>query len=143
MNSDKRRFDHLTMNLERILSEKSIFNYESGQRAFLSLGKENIYEWLDKLLPNTRIILEPRIMGSIIAIQYINGEINKAINANSEDITYEVKSLDNIPQNLPIKNRIEIQGVLYDEDNKIDKIKNMKFLKIQHSQNILQMFVFL
>ena len=136
MNSNKRKFDHLSNNLERILSEKSIFNYESGQRAFLSLGKGNIYEWLDKLLPNTRLILEPRIMGSIIAIQYINGELIKAINANSEDITYEVKSLGNVPQSVPIKSRIEIQGVLYDEDNKIDEIKNMEFLKIQHSQNI-------
>ena len=103
MNSDKRRYDHLTFNLKRISSEKSIFNYESGQRAFLSLGKANIYELLDKPLPKTRLILEPRTMGSIIAIQYINGELNKAINVNSEDITYEVKSLGNIPQSLSIK----------------------------------------
>ena len=69
--------NHLIRNLERISQENSIFNYKSGRKAFLSLGQGNIREWLEIFLPNTRIILEPKIIGSIIGIQYINGEFSK------------------------------------------------------------------
>ena len=109
--------DHLIRNLERIPPENSIFNYKSGRKAFLSLGQGNFQEWLESLLPNTRIILEPKIIGSGIGIQYINGKLNKAINKNSHDITDMVRSLKNIPKCIPVKNRIEIQGVLYDYQN--------------------------
>ena len=109
--------NHLVRNLERISPDNSIFNYKSGRNAFLSLGQGNIREWLEIFLPNTRIILEPKIIGSIIGIQYINGELNKVINKNSQDITESVRSLKTIPKSLAIKNRLEIQGVLYDNKN--------------------------
>ena len=124
--------NHLVRNLERISPDNSIFNYKSGRKAFLSLGQGNIREWLETFLPNTRIILEPKIIGSIIAIQYINGEINKAINKNSQDITESVRSLKNIPKNLPIKNRIEIKGVLYDYETTSNKKNLNKFIENQN-----------
>ena len=74
--------DHLVRNLERISPKNSIFNYKSGKKAFLSLGQEDLSEWLETLLPNTRLILEPKIIGSDIGIQYIEGKIKKAINEN-------------------------------------------------------------
>ena len=80
MNIDKQKFDHLLNNLERISYKNSVFNYEFGRKALLSLGQGNIHEWLEKLLPNTRLILEPKIIGSDIGIQYIEGKFNKAIN---------------------------------------------------------------
>ena len=64
---------HLIRNLERISPESSILNNKSGRNTFLSLGQGNIHEWLESLLPNTRIILEPKIIGSGIGIQYFNG----------------------------------------------------------------------
>ena len=106
--------NHLIRNLERISPENTIFNQNSGRKAFSSLGQGNIGEWLETFLPNTRIILEPKIIGSIIGIQYINGELNKVINKNIQDITGSVSSIKNIPKSLPIKNKIEILGVLYD-----------------------------
>ena len=47
--------DHLIRNLERISPKNSIFNYKSGSKAFVSLGKGNIREWLETFLPNIRI----------------------------------------------------------------------------------------
>ena len=126
--------NHLVRNLERISPDNSIFNYKSGRKAFLSLGQGNIREWLEIFLPNTRIILEPKIIGSIIGIQYINGELNKVINKNSQDITESVRSLKNIPKSLTIKTRIEIRGVLYDEEyaskknNETELIENQNFI---------------
>ena len=124
--------NHLIRNLDRISPENSIFNYKSGRKAFLSLGKGNTREWLERLLPNTRIILEPKIIGSSIGIQYIKGRINKAVNENSQNITEMIKSLRNIPNSITIKDRIEIRGVLYDD--KITSTKNNKnlFIGIQN-----------
>ena len=134
--------NHLVRNLERISPENSIFNYKSGRKAFLSLGQGNIREWLETFLPNTRIILEPKIIGSIIAIQYINGELNKAINKNSQDITESVRSLKNIPKNLPIKNRIEIKGVLYDYETTSNKKNLNKFIENQNFKPLSKRFKF-
>ena len=113
MKEEKDRLNHLIRNLDRISTQNSIFNYENGRKAFSSLDDGNIREWLDTFLPNTRMILEPKIIGSSIAIQYIDGRLKKAINENSKNITKSVMNLKNIPKSLPIKKRIEIQGVLY------------------------------
>ena len=60
--------------------KNSIINYKSGRKTLLSLGQGNVHEWIESLLPNTRIILEPKIIGTDIGIQYLNGKVNKAIN---------------------------------------------------------------
>ena len=129
MREAKKVSNHLKRNLERISPENSIFNYHSGRKAFLSLGQGNIREWLETFLPNTRIILEPKIIGSIIGIQYINGELKKVINKNSMDITESIRSLKTIPKSLRIKNRIEIQGVLYDYKTTSKKKKQTEFIE--------------
>ena len=110
-------FDHLIKNLERISLKNSIINYRSGKKNLLSLGQGNVNEWLESLLPNTRIIIEPKIIGSDIGIQYLNGKVNKAINENNQDVTESVRSLGNFPSSIPIKNRIEVRGVLFDDKN--------------------------
>ena len=132
MNKHKGETDHLIKNLERISSENSIFNYEIGRNAFLSLGEGDIHDWLEKLLPNTRLVLEPKIVGSCVGIQYINGKLNKVINDISADITEEVKSQRCIPKILPIKKRIEIMGILYKHKNSFGENKNNKLLKINY-----------
>ena len=134
MVEENKESEHLIRNLERISPENSIFNYESGRKAFLSLGQGNIQEWLEALLPNTRIILEPKIIGAGIGIQYINGELKKAINENSEDITEGLRSQKDIPKSLPIKKRIEIRGVLYDDENISNKNNEGKFIGIKTSK---------
>ncbi|AIQ97232.1 hypothetical protein [Prochlorococcus sp. MIT 0801] len=127
--------NHLIRNLERISPEDSIFNYKSGSKAFVSLGQGNISEWLETFLPNTRIIVEPKIIGSIIGIQYINGELNKVINKNVQDITESVSSLKIIPKSLPIKNRLEIQGILYNDKNLSRRKNEPEFIEIQNWQS--------
>ena len=133
MSEDIDLLEHLTRNLERITPENSIFKYKYGRKAFLSLGQGNTREWLDTLLPNTRIILEPKIIGTSIGIQYIDGKLNKAINENSRDITESVSSLLNIPKSLPIKKRIEIHGVLYDHEKTSNKDDKKEFKLIQNT----------
>ena len=108
------KFDHLVNNLERIHSENSILKYNQGNKAFPSLVKGDLNKWLEELLPNTRLIIEPRIIGLCVGIQYIDGKINKVIDKNYKDITEEIKSIKSIPILLPIKKSIEIYGVIFD-----------------------------
>tara|TARA_Y100001968_G_C19202810_1_gene640816 strand:- start:3 stop:689 length:687 start_codon:yes stop_codon:yes gene_type:complete len=128
MNIFKENFQHLINNIEKTSSKNSIFNYKSGRKAFLSIEKGTVREWLETLLPNTRLIIEPKIIGSSIGIQYINGQLNKAINENSFDITEEINALSIIPERIPVRNRIEILGILY--DYKITFNKNTKIQSI-------------
>ena len=141
MNKNKEKFDHLINNLERNSLKYSIFNYESGRRAFLLLGQGNLRRWLESLLPNTRLILEPKIIGSSIAIQYIQGKLNKAINENCRDITKEVKSLGIIPKSIPIMKTLEIQGILY-KKNRSNTNKKPELKNIQKSSSDINGFNF-
>ena len=113
------RYEHLLNNLERISHNNSIFDYEYGRKALLSLSEGNRREWLEKLLPNTRLILEPRITGSKIGIQYINSKLNKAINKKSRDITEEVKAIKCVPKTIPIKKKNRNTGSSIQQTNKI------------------------
>ena len=131
MNINKRRFFHLLNNLDRTSYKNSVFNYDSGRKALLSLGQGSIREWLETLLPNTKLIIEPKIIGLDIGIQYIEGKFNKAINENSEDLTENVNYLSCIPKMIPIKNRLEIRGVLYNDDNSTDKNKIKELIDIK------------
>ena len=63
--------DHLIRNLDRISPENSVFNYKSGRNALLALGQENIDQWLEILILKIRIILEQKILVSLIVIQYL------------------------------------------------------------------------
>ncbi len=142
MNKECGRSDHLVKNLERISPQNSIFNYNSGKKAFLSLEQGNISKWLENLLPNTRIIIEPKIIGISIGLQYIDGKLNKAINENSEEITGRVRSLKNIPKCLPFKKRIEIIGILYGDKNIKSKNIETKFIGTLKSKKNIERFRF-
>ena len=130
--------DHLLSNLERIKKENSIFYYKAGRKAFKPLGQGEIAEWLEIFLPNTRIILEPNIIGSNIGIQYIDGKLKRAINKNSEDITKRVMCQNNIPKELAIKERLEIQGVLYNDESILNKENKNDSNVIENSKSQLK-----
>ena len=137
MIKENKSLDHLINNLDRICQKDSIFNYKSERKSLLSIGKGDVHEWLNTLLPNTRIILEPNIIGLDIAIQYIDGKLNKAIDENNADITEIINYLSNIPLRLPIKNKLEIRGIVYDSKNMFNKNNEEDFSRIQKHKPIL------
>ena len=51
---------------------------------------------------------------------------------NNQDITESVRSLINIPNSIPIKNRIEFKRVLYDDENTSAKNIKTECIKIQN-----------
>ncbi len=131
-------FDHLINNLERISKNKSILNYKFGEKAFLSLGKGKLSDWLDKLLPNTRLIIEPKINGIGLAIHYKNGELKKVITKNSIDLSKQTKFIRTIPKDIHIKQTIEILGQLYRPGIKISNNKNSEEYYTRRSTSITE-----
>ncbi len=113
LNNDKVKFDHLIKNLERIREKDTILNHEFCKNDILSLGKGNLNDWLEQLLPNTRLIIEPKINGIGLAIYYENGELKKIINKHNTDLTKQTEINSVIPNQICITQKIEILGQFY------------------------------
>ena len=62
-------FDQLEANLQRI-DPKADYFISKNNLALPSLPKDNIEEFIDGLLPTTRLLIEPKIDGCAIAIKY-------------------------------------------------------------------------
>ena len=105
-------FDQLERNLLRTHPD---CNYFINSRKFKlpSLKKKNYKKFLDSLLKNTRLCIEPKIDGCAIAIQYKNGEFNKAITHTGKVVTSKIRKIQNIPSNIPIKRIFQVRGELY------------------------------
>ena len=67
------QFDKLEANLYRVDPKANYFNKKSIL-PLPSLPKNEIEEFLKGLLPDTRLIIEPKIDNYIIALQYMKGE---------------------------------------------------------------------
>ena len=73
-----KQFDQLERNLLRIEPKCDYFTNKKAL-PLPSLPKDQISEFLEGLLPNTRLLIEPKIDGVAIAIKYIDGKLEKAI----------------------------------------------------------------
>ena len=103
-------FDHLENNLRRIASKNDYFN----QNLVLpspGIGRED--EFLEKLLPNTRLIIAPNIVGCDIAISYENGFLTKAISGKGKNVTNAIRTVENIPKSISTKLTLHVRGELY------------------------------
>ena len=104
------QFDHLLTNLRRVDPDNAIFK---GSQ-LLRLANGNYKKWLqDTILPDTRLIIEPKIDGCAIALSYEKGALKKAISRKGTDKTETLRTIQNIPSTLPIDQDIQIRGELY------------------------------
>ena len=78
-----------------------------------SLPKDNHKEFLNSLLKNTRLSIQPKIDGCAIAIKYINGKFNKAITRKGFDVSSKIEKIKDVPNSLPIKRDFQVRGELY------------------------------
>ncbi len=118
-------FKHLTRNLYRI--REGIFSQSSSKKQFFiySLNSGNHEDWiLNNLLPNTKLIIQPKIIGSCITLFYRDGILFKGFNKNLKDITEKIYLIKFIPKALQIKKDILIRVMLFNQDG--DRIINQK-----------------
>ena len=73
-----KKFDKLEKNLQRIEPKSDYFN-ERNNLMLPSLPKDQISEFIEDLLPDTRLLIQTKIDGVAIAIKYIDGKFDSAI----------------------------------------------------------------
>ena len=109
--SDK-QFDQLEKNLLRIDPNCDYFS-KKNNLVLPSLEKGSIDEFLEGLLPDTRLLIEPKIDGCAIALQYRNGTLEKAISRKGTDVTSKIAKVKDIPNQLPLRGVFQVRGELY------------------------------
>tara|TARA_Y100001968_G_C19366095_1_gene722594 strand:- start:296 stop:1048 length:753 start_codon:yes stop_codon:yes gene_type:complete len=111
-------FKKLIANLTRI--KKSITSQNGTPtelKSLLSINSKDYKGWLkDTILEDTRLIIEPKIIGCSIAVKYENGSLKKAISRDGEDKTPQIKDLNCLPLKIPIKQIIYIRGELFSRE---------------------------
>ena len=105
-------FDKLEKNLLRIEPNCDYFN-EKNKLVFPPLKRDSIDNFLKGLLPDTRLLIEPKIDGCAIALQYRDGNLEKAILRTGEDITSKIIEVKDIYNRLPIRGIFQVRGELY------------------------------
>ena len=111
--SDK-KFDQLENNLMRINPNSDYFSNKKSL-PLPSLPKDQISEFLEGLLPNTRLLIEPKIDGVAIAIKYIDGKLEKAISRKGVDVTNKIKQVKDVPKEINIRSSFMVRGELFTE----------------------------
>ncbi len=106
------QFDRLENNLLRIDPNCDYFKNKKGL-PLPSLEKNSIDEFLEGLLPDTRILIEPKIDGIAIALQYRDGILEKSISRKGLDVTSKISEIHDVPKQLPILGIIQIRGELF------------------------------
>ena len=106
------QFDQLEANLFRVNPKADYFTKKTVL-PLPSLPKNRIEEFIDGLTLQTRLIIEPKIDGCAIAIQYIDGELVKAISRKGKDLTNKIKKIPDVPNQIGIRGLFQVRGELY------------------------------
>ena len=81
--------------------------------ALPSLPKDNIEQFIDSLLPRTRLLIEPKIDGCAIAIKYIDGKFSKAISRKGRDVSKKIYQIKTVPKQINIRSSFVVRGELF------------------------------
>ena len=107
-----KQFDQLEKNLLRIDPDCDYFTNKKSL-PLPSLKKNSIDEFLEGLLPDTRLLIEPKIDGIAIALQYRDGNLEKSISRKGIDVTNKIAEIQDIPLKLPVSGIMQIRGELF------------------------------
>ena len=64
-------------------------------------------------MPDTRLLIEPKIDGCAIALQYRDGNLEKAISRKGTDVTSKISRIQELPNQLPLQGIFQVRGELY------------------------------
>ena len=107
-------FDQLEANLFRVNPNSDYFN-RKNKLALPSLEKGDYKGFLDGLLPDTRLLIQPKIDGCAIAIKYVDGKLEKAISRKGVDVTNKIKQVKDVPKEINIRSSFVVRGELFTE----------------------------
>ena len=108
------QFDQLEKNLLRIDPNSDYFTNKKAL-PLPSLPKDQITEFLEGLLPDTRLLIQPKIDGCAIAIKYVDGKLEKAISRKGVDVTNKIEQVKDVPKEINIRSSFVVRGELFTE----------------------------
>ena len=108
-------FDQLEANLFRVNPNSDYFN-RKNKLALPSLEKGDYKGFLDGLLPDTRLLIQPKIDGCAIAIKYVDGKLEKAISRKGVDVTNKIKQVKDVPKEIDIRSSFMVRGELFTKE---------------------------
>ncbi len=106
------QFDQLENNLKRVSPNCDYFTNKKAL-PLPSLPKDQIEEFLEGLLPDTRLVVEPKIDGCAIALQYKDGILEKCITRKGLDVTNKIKAIPDVPSTVKVKGLFQVRGELF------------------------------
>mgnify|MGYP001414732205 FL=1 len=106
------QFDHLEKNLLRVNPKSDYFTNKKAL-PLPSLPKDRIDEFIEGLLPDTRLIIEPKIDGCAIALQYKDGILEKCITRKGLDVTSKIKAIPDVPSTVKVQGLFQVRGELF------------------------------
>ena len=107
-----KQFDQLEKNLLRIDPKCDYFNKK--KKLFLpSLPKDETKQFLQGLLPDTRLLIEPKIDGCAIAIKYKDGKFDSAISRKGIDVSRKIEQVQDVPKEINIRSSFVVRGELF------------------------------
>jgi len=93
---------HKIKHLAKMWSMEDVFN------------EQELRAWAKRAKCEQNFFIEPKFDGASLNLVYENGELisgaTRGDGEEGEDITLNVKAIENIPQNIPYKGKIEIRG---------------------------------
>ncbi len=106
------QFDKLEANLFRFNTEAYYFTKKTIL-PLPSLSKDSIDNFLNWLLPDKWLIIEPKIDGCAIALQYQNGILEKCITRKGLDVTSKIKAIPDVPSTVKVQGLFQVRGELF------------------------------
>ena len=106
-------FDALVNKLHSINPSNKILKKPFGGDELLSLDNARLEEWYRGIRRNTEVVIEPKIDGVALAVQYQYGELQLAYTRSGRDVTKYAYEVPNIPKTIKEKKKITVRGELY------------------------------
>ena len=107
-----KQFDQLENNLFRIDPDCDYFTNKKAL-PLPSLEKDTIEEFIEGLLPDTRLLIEPKIDGVAIAIKYKDGKFDSAITRKGVDVSRKIEQVKDVPKEINIRSTFVVRGELF------------------------------
>ena len=81
---------------------------------FLSL-KDRLEEFIEGLLLDTRLLIEPKIYGRTIAMEYIDDKFESVIKREEVYVSGKIEQIKDVPKEINIRSSFVVCGELFAE----------------------------
>tara|TARA_Y100001935_G_scaffold254179_1_gene262368 strand:+ start:878 stop:1648 length:771 start_codon:yes stop_codon:yes gene_type:complete len=127
-------FDALVNNLHSINPNNKILKTPFGGNKLSSLDNARLEEWYRGIRKNTDVVIEPKIDGVALAVQYQYGELQLAYTRSGRDVTRYAYEVPNIPKTITEKKKITIRGELYAFDEPAPKSQRIAAAQLRRKE---------